>query len=491
MNRLLKFTFLVLPITIFFIHCSYRTKPLSDDSNPKYSSDVEQRISKIMNNLQVESSVDAEYTTDNILRRMRYYHTPGVTVAVINDGKLEWARGFGVKDPDSNDSVGVNTLFQAGSVSKPVFALTVMKMKQDGEIDLDKDVNEYLKSWKVPANGHWQPVITLRQLLSHTAGTTVHGFPGYRKNEKIPTVPELLKGVEPANTPAVRVNLLPGTQFRYSGGGITIAQLAITDLLQKPFPTIIRQKLFDPLKLQNSTYEQPLPGSKEKMASTAFPWKGQPIPGGAHVYPEMAAAGLWTNPTELASLVLEVQKGIAGKSTFFKKETMDELFTPQKVTSDIGIGFFLQSKGDSTRFGHNGWDEGFVALLIGYKRLGKGAVIMVNSNEGYSIMDEIARAIAKEYSWPGYLSSSSKKSETITSNDYSGTYLNKDSIEMKIVMVNNQPQLIYQHQRPIPLEYSVEKYYFSPGMNFKLHLSDKELKFEQEGNSQVFMKKKS
>ena len=231
--------------------------------------------------------------------------------------------------------------------------------------------------------------ITLRQLLSHTAGTTVHGFPGYLKSEKIPTVPELLSGKNPSNTSEVRVNMLPGTNFRYSGGGTTVAMLSIMDELGKPFPAIMRETLFDPMKLTYSTYEQPLPADKEAMASTAFPWKGNPIPGGYHVYPEMAAAGLWTNPSELAAFAVEVQQALDGKSTMFKKETIDEMLTPQKVMDGIGIGFFLESKGDSARFGHNGWDEGFVANFIAYRKGGKGAIIMVNSNEGYEIMDEI------------------------------------------------------------------------------------------------------
>lgn len=367
-----KIGFILLTIiTILFLY-SWNYKTTSWSNNPAYASEIEQRIARVISNLQVETAIEAQFTSDSIYNRMRHYHTPGLSVAVINDGKLEWARGFGLKEANSNDSVGIHTLFEAGSVSKPIFALAVMKMKQDGMISLDKDVNQYLKSWKVPANKDWQPVITLRQLLSHTAGTTVHGFPGYRKSEEIPTVQQILNGSRPANTPAVLVNILPGTQFRYSGGGTTIAQLTISDHLAKPFPAIIREKLFDPLKLQYSTYEQPLPDVKEHIASTAFPWKGQPVTGRYHVYPEMAAAGLWTNPSELASLVLEVQKAHAGKSTFFMKETIDEMFTPQKVAPHIGIGFFLQSKGDSARFGHNGWDEGFVTFLTAYKKRKRG-----------------------------------------------------------------------------------------------------------------------
>ncbi|HYJ38408.1 MAG TPA: hypothetical protein VEV87_07310, partial [Chitinophagaceae bacterium] len=229
--------------------------------------------------------------------------------------------------------------------------------------------------------------------------------------------------------------------------------------------------------------------SKAHLASSASPWKGQPLNGKYHVYPEMAAAGLWTNPSELALLVLEVQKALEGNSNFFKKETMEEMMKPQKVMKDIGIGFFLDSKGDSARFGHNGWDEGFVALLTAYKKGGKGAIIMVNSNEGYSIMDELIRSIAKEYNWPDFLPSTTKSATSSDKTDYAGSYYTEDSLEMKIIMADNQPQLVYQHQHPLPLQKSTDNYYYNPSTNFKIFFKDKELRFEQQGSSKVFKKK--
>ena len=173
-----KKLFYLLTVVAFF-SCNNKQE-VAKGGNPRYSDEIEKRIANVMNNLQVATAVNDVYRLDNVNNRMAYYHTPGISVALINDGKIEWARGFGLKN--ETDSVDVNTLFEAGSVSKPVFALGVMKLKQDGKIDLDKDVNQYLKSWKVPANGDWQPVLTLRQLLSHTAGLTVHGFPGYQKS---------------------------------------------------------------------------------------------------------------------------------------------------------------------------------------------------------------------------------------------------------------------------------------------------------------------
>jgi CubicO group peptidase (beta-lactamase class C family) len=442
--------------------------------------------------LQVETSIQGKFEKKTLAEQLKRYNTPGISIAVINEGKIEWARGFGLKSINQQDSVDITTLFEAGSVSKPVFALGVMKLKEKGLIDLDKDINSYLTSWKVPKVQGWQPIITLRQLLSHTAGLSVHGFPGYLKTEAIPTLPQILNGETPANTGPVIVNILPGTTFRYSGGGTTVAQLSIMDVLKKPFPQIMREELFDKLKLPYSTYAQPLPDSLQARASTAFPYKGKPISGNYHIYPEMAAAGLWTNPSELATIVLEVQNALKGKSTVFKKETIEEMLTPQKIAPNIGIGFFLNSKGDSARFGHNGWDEGFVALLIAYKNQGKGLVVMVNSNEGYDLMDEIARAVAMEYNWVDFLPVKPQKT-TITADEmkkYTGIYEDAEKKQFNLQIIKETLHLSYQNQAPIPLIKVENGYFYAEDFNFKLYFEENnQLKFEQQGNSVIYKRK--
>jgi len=276
--------FVGIALFIFLVGCEQQKAAIR--KNPVYSVGIESKIERITSNLQFETP-EGTFESRNLSDRMRQLHTPGVSIAVINNGEIEWARGFGIADDRTRDSVGVETLFQAGSVSKPTFALGVMRLKEKGLINLDRDVNEYLTSWKVPPVEGWQPTITLRQLLSHTAGLTVHGFPGYLKTEPIPTVPQILNGEPPSNTPEVRINILPGTTFRYSGGGITVAQLLVTDLLKKPFPEFMREEVFAPLKLRHSTYMQPLPDSLTAIASTGFPNKAQPIKGRFHIYPEM------------------------------------------------------------------------------------------------------------------------------------------------------------------------------------------------------------
>ncbi len=480
---------------ISFVLCAAACSPQKKEkkyNNPEYSPEIEQRIQRIISNLQVETEFSEVFESKTLNQQLKKYHTPGISIAVINDGKIEWARGFGFANEVTRDSVDIETLFEAGSVSKPTFALTVMKLKEKGVVDLDKDVNEYLKSWKVPAHDNWQPKLTLRQLLSHTAGLTVHGFPGYLKTDSIPTVPQLLSGQSPANTAEVKVNILPGTAFRYSGGGTTVAQQTIMDITGKSFPDLTRQELFTPLRLKHSTYMQPLPDSLEKIASTAFPYKGVPIVGRYHVYPEMAAAGLWTNPSELATLAIEVQKALKGESSFYKKETIEEMLTPQKVADHIGIGFFLSSKGDSARFGHGGWDEGFVTDFVAYKYLGKGAIIMVNSNEGVELLGEIMRAIAIEYQWPDYLpktqTAAPLSAEEIKK--LKGNYLSEAGQEIKLEEANGALTLTYQHQNPIPLIKSTENKFYDKQFNFLISFDNDVLQFSQMGNTKSFKKKK-
>lgn len=367
------------------------------------------RIKHITNNLRPTTGLEGKFNPPQTLSdRMAYYHTPGVSIAVINDFEIEWAQGFGLRDKRSTSKVTTETLFQAGSISKPIFALGVMRLAQDGQLNLDDDIHDYLSSWHVPANEGWQPKITWRQLLSHTAGLTVHGFPGYQASERLPTVMQILNGKAPANTAKVEVNILPGTQFRYSGGGITVAQQALVDLLKKPFPQIMRELVLDPLGLTNSTYEQPLPKYWNKRASTAHPWKGIPLKGKFHIYPEMAAAGLWTTATDLAKVGIELLQVLHARKahTLLTPEAIETMLHPQldyqKVGEGefVGLGFFGNGKEEGFYFGHGGWDEGFVALMRFYKDLGKGAVVMINSNEGFPLLDELMRALAKNMSGP-------------------------------------------------------------------------------------------
>jgi len=338
----------------------------------------------------------------SITDRMKFYKVPALSVAVIKDFKIDWARAYGVKDLETNEPATTETLFQAGSISKSVNAMVVMKKVEQGKLSLDEDINTKLTSWKLPDNQFTaKKKVTLRNLLSHTAGTTVHGFPGYAINEKIPTLPQVLDGASPANTAAVRVDMEPGTQFRYSGGGTTITQLALTDIEKKPYPAIARDTVLAPLGMRDSTYDQPLSTEWRKKAATGYRSNGSEVEGKIHIYPEMAAAGLWTTPTDLAKFAIEVQLSLAGRSNKVLTKQSIETMT-SSFMEDVGLGFFIEKHGNALYFGHGGADEGFRAELLVSRDKGYGVAVMVNSDNG-QILREVIRGVAREYGWDEFL----------------------------------------------------------------------------------------
>jgi CubicO group peptidase (beta-lactamase class C family) len=364
---------------------------------------VQSRIERVEKGLLPVVLIKGEPGWD-IQQRMKYYKVPGVSIAVINNFKIEWAKAYGVKDTETNEPVTTETLFQAGSISKPVAAMAALKKVEQGKISLDEDINNKLTTWKLPDNQFTATKkVTLANLLSHTGGLTVHGFPGYAPDEKIPTLPQILDGAPPANTPAVRVDFEPGSQFRYSGGGVTIAQLAIMDIEKKPYPQIAQETVLGPLNMTSSTYQQPLPADTRKKTATGYRNDGKAVIGKIHVYPEMAAAGLWTTPTDLAKFAIESQLSLAGKSNkVLTKEMTAKMVQPFIETGPCGLGFFNEKHGGAVYFGHGGADEGFRAQLLVHRDKGYGAVVMVNSDNG-QIMNEIIRSIANEYHWEEFL----------------------------------------------------------------------------------------
>lgn len=365
-------------------------------------SDLEVRMQRVENGLLPQVLIKGEPAW-TLAERMQHYKVPGVSLAIIHDFKIVWSKAYGLKDVETKEPVTLNTLFQAGSISKPVAAMVALRKVEQGKLKLDENINNKLTSWKLPDNEFTaQQKVTLANLLSHTAGLAVHGFPGYAVGEKLPTLPQVLDGAEPANTAAVRVNMTPGTKFRYSGGGTTIMQLAVMDIEKKPFPQIARETVFQRLEMTNSSYEQPLPPDWLKQAAAGYRRDGSEVEGKRHIYPEMAAAGLWTTPIDLAKFAIEIQLSLQGKSNKVLSKKMTEQMLTPFIEDFVALGFFIDKKGKAIYFQHGGADEGFRAILMAHKNKGCGAVIMVNSDNG-QIMNEILRSIAKEYQWEDYL----------------------------------------------------------------------------------------
>jgi CubicO group peptidase (beta-lactamase class C family) len=337
-----------------------------------------------------------------ILEQMKRRGIPGLSLAIIQDGKIVKAKGFGFADRDNKTPVTSSTLFQAGSISKSVAALGALRLVEQGKLSLDEDVNDCLKTWKVPESPFTrEKKVTLRGLLSHTAGLTVHGFPGYEVNGPIPSLVQILDGSKPANTAAIRVDTTPGTRWRYSGGGYTIMQQMILDATGMTFPQYMQESVLTPFGMTMSTYEQPVPSGRASETASGYYSSDSAVKGRWHIYPEMAAAGLWTTASDLARFAIEVQKTVAGKTTSVISQAMaHQLLTDQR--NNDGLGVFLQGQGRTLRFGHGGRDNGFDATLTAYAEIGQGVAIMINLNENTGATDRILEVIAEAYRWPDF-----------------------------------------------------------------------------------------
>jgi CubicO group peptidase (beta-lactamase class C family) len=363
--------------------------------------DIEQRIRHIQEGLLPPVLVkDEPIPLSSLASRMDELHIPGVSIAVIHAGKIEWARGFGVMRI-GGAPVTAESLFQAASISKPVTTLAVMRLMQTGKMGLDIDVNRYLKSWKLPVNGFTDKApVTLRGLLTHSAGVTVHGFRGYEAGATLPTFVQILNGEPPANNPPIRVDMAPGKTWRYSGGGFVIAQQVLTDETGIAFPRLMHDLVLRPLGMMRSTYQQPLPPELLVHAATPYRSDGTPVPGGPQVYPELGAAGLWTTPSDLARFAIGIQQALSGKSTrVISAKTADDMLTPEYNQQALG----LIVGGSTARkwFNHGGVNFGYRCLLWAYQD-GDGAVVMVNSDNGDELIHAIVRTIAYQYAWPDY-----------------------------------------------------------------------------------------
>ena len=259
----------------------------------------------------------ADPIDDTVAALMAKRKIHGLSLAVIQDGAIVKAQGYGFIDGSGKTPVTTDTLFQAGSISKPVSALGMLALVEKERLSLDADVNGVLKTWKVPENDLTKTErVTLRRLLSHSAGLTVHGFPGYAVGTTVPTLVQVLDGNKPANTAAIRVDLLPGSKWRYSGGGYTVAQQLVIDVAGQSFPAFMHATVLKPLGMTASTFEQPLPAEKAALTATGhLPTGARPVPGRWHIYPEMAAAGLWTTPSDLARFAIAVQDAVAARAT--------------------------------------------------------------------------------------------------------------------------------------------------------------------------------
>lgn len=336
-----------------------------------------------------------------IAELMQRFRVPGVSVAVIRDFRIHWARAWGVADVETGRVADTATLFQAASISKPVTALAAARLVEAGKFTFDTDVNQLLRSWKVPRNERTGPEpVTLRALFSHTSGSDDgFGFPGYNPGVPRPTVQQVIQGEMPSNVGPVLFMRPPFRAFKYSGGGTTIAQLALAEATGMDFAALMRAQVLEPTGMVHSTFEQPLPDSHAPRAARAHNGAGRSMGASWHIYPEQAAAGLWTTPSDLARFLIEVQMAVSGRrNSVLSQAAARELLTPVGV-GPYAVGMSVTRRGEGWYFGHSGSNWGFVCNMVAHVRKGYGFVIMTNSDAGGQLMGELEARVAAAYGW--------------------------------------------------------------------------------------------
>jgi len=425
MNRIASF-FLV----FFIISCKNTNERNKLDNLIK---DVETHLAP---KIQISGQPQTFFT---IQERMEFYKVPGVSIAIIDNGEIQWVKGFGHLTTDNKRVINERTLFQAASISKPVSAMGALKLVEEKKVSLNNSVNEYLKEWKILDNEFTEKEkVTLKRLLSHSAGLTVHGFRGYAKGEEVPNIVQILNGEKPANSDYIQPYTTPGVEFKYSGGGYTVVQKLITDISNTSFEIFMDQTVLKKLRMNSSTFAQPISNMDSSNVSVGHKRSGDVVKGNWHTYPEMAAAGLWTTPTDLAKFVIEIQKSLnANSNKILSKELAEKMTT--RDFKNYGLGFAVEGKGDSIRFVHGGANEGFRCRLVAFKNFGKGIIIMTNSDNGGKLISEILRSISYIYGWGIYPTNFKSITELDfeTLNEYVGKYKISKGYEAEIVNEEN------------------------------------------------------
>jgi CubicO group peptidase (beta-lactamase class C family) len=467
-----NFCFLV----IVFLLSAFALSAQTDQ--PRYSKTIEEKITRVEKSL--SGWVKTSDSNWNIQERMKYHNIHGASIAVVNDFKLEWARGYGWADTSDKRAVTTHTLFQAASISKSLNAVGVLKLVDKKTLDLEKDINSYLRSWKFPYDtAKTQNVpITVSHLLSHTAGLTVNGFPGYKWTDALPSDKDILDGTRPANTGAIRSEFRPGVRVKYSGGGTTVTKKIIMDLSGKPYADYMREEVLEPMGMINSFFEQPPPPASFRYLATAYFRNGNPVTGKFHLYPEQAADGLWTSPTDLSSFIIELQLSLEGKSNkVLSQELARKMLTP--VMENAGLGVFIDTKGSRKFFGHAGGNAGFRCQYYGSIEGGDGVVIMVNSDNG-AIIPELLNSVATVYGWNNFTGQVVKRIVPVhidTLASYVGTY-QLESITLQVIQKDRSLYLVQDQSPPV-------KMYFSSPSDFFLKEVNAESQFQRNEQGEV------
>lgn len=420
------------PLAVLFAGALAASVPAAAQVAP---ASADERIEAALSALQPAAQVEGRsYPGESLAAMMRRYRVPAVSIAYVEDGEVVWARAYGLADVTAGRQANADTPFQAASISKPVAATGALALVEQGRLDLDLPVNDRLTSWRIPDNDLTRAVpVTLRHLLTHSGGLTVHGFAGYEAGAPVPTALQILDGAPPANSEAVRVDQQPGTAWRYSGGGFTVLQQLMSDAAGEPFPELMERLVLRPAGMAHSRFG-PLPEADDAAAATGYRSDGTAVAGRYYTHPELAAAGLWTTPADLARWALAIARAHGGAAGgVLGPETARAMLTPG--IGDWGLGMHVARQGEWLRFAHGGSNQGFRTELVFYPERREGVVVMTNSDNGHLVFTPIIQAIGRSRGWPNsaphLLTAAPVPAQTLS--DAVGRYANGDvSVDIAI-----------------------------------------------------------
>jgi CubicO group peptidase (beta-lactamase class C family) len=393
---------------------------------------------------------------------MQALAVPGVSIAVIDDYRVVWTKAYGVSTSGPQGlPITPETIFQAASIAKPVTALAVLRQVEIGRMDLEEDINSYLRSWRLPEDDvQAGEKVTLRRLLAHTGGITPGGFAGYDRTGPAPAIADVLRGIAPARNAPTRVVSKPGTEVAYSGLGYTLLQVALEDRLQQPFEAILQETVLQPLGMHDSTFEQQLPAALGARAASGHLGVGATVEGGWRAHPELAAAGLWSTPADLAMLIIDVAKSRRGdKGRLLSSDLARQMLSLQQ--DGMGLGFVVREDGAHGHFAHSGGNTGYFAHFEMLADTGQGVVIMTNSDAGQALAPLLIAGVANEYDWP--LPDRRQLSDTRAER----VFAQHDRVANQRIKIDLDPAVLSRY---------VGKYQLAPDLLFNITLVDGQLR---------------
>lgn len=401
--RQLLYKLIFQSFVLFFLgSCSNSSKNSNTES---FDSDCITQEGSVEQKVQLEAGIRGQVrflgepeNFGSIPNKMSEYNIPTLSLAVINKGKIEWADIYQNAKFPEEQKLGCASIFQAASLSKPVTFLAALRMHSAGEIDLDENIQNYLKDYMLPKGKQTaENPVTFRNIFSHTSGISAGGYEGYAKDLAIPSDLAILRGDEGVNTPAIEVLSAPNEMLAYSGGAYTLAELALQDIYNDEFSNIMKKWILEPAGMQNSEFTLPLPDSKSDQVAKGHTQSGDILDGGWRNYPEQAAAGLWSNAIDMAKFLIEIYNGYQGKRSLFSQSDIKSMISHER--NGQAYGFIVNRSGDDIAITHYGGNAGYRTGMTISLTSGNGLVYLINSDNGVPLGNELLLSASQVYHW--------------------------------------------------------------------------------------------